>query len=73
LAQILIALFAFSSVLMFALTSTLADSLETGDNQAASGNQETESTQTNNGSDITRPQTAFELRASDQGKFQRDE
>ncbi|HXW70343.1 MAG TPA: transporter [Methylocella sp.] len=61
---------AFGTAVMLMPPSAMANPEEKGAGQAATGDQETtgaSTTATNNGSDITRPQTAFELRASDQG------
>lgn len=62
LAQTVIALIAF----MFVPPTAMADPPDQDAGQAPTGNQEAaqESTRTNNGGDITRPQTAFEMRFS---------
>jgi hypothetical protein len=67
LARTVIASIAFSAAQMFIPSSATADPSATNANQEATSNQESseESTRANNGFDVTRPQTAFEIRTSD--------
>jgi Putative MetA-pathway of phenol degradation len=66
--QAFIALMALGLATILAPLSALAESPEVSAGQEGAGSQDSapESTQENNGSDLTRPQTAFEVRGLDQ-------
>jgi len=66
LAQAVIALMVFTMVSIFAPASARADPSRVDESQDPTGQDAPEeSNRTNNGGDITRPQTAFEIRTSD--------
>jgi hypothetical protein len=68
LVRAFMALTAFNLATILAPLAAMADPLDVSAGQEAAGGQETapDSTRENNGFDITRPQTAFEVRGLDQ-------